>query len=721
MPRVPLRHQLTTTECAAACLAMIASYHGRDTRVAECRDLLGIGRDGVSVAHLAAAAPRIGLRVRAERVPSLRTVDEPLIAFLTEQHFVVVERATSRRVRIADPGSGRAWLHREDFDRRYSGVVVHVSKAPDFAHRRTPFREWLMIRYLRDFVAMPGSRPLLTAVVACAIVLKLLALVLPVATQQVVDTFVPGHRADVLPAFVAVVAGTTLLAGLMTLLRELAVLTLRVRAERTLGHRLIRHMLRLPLSFFIQRRRGDLLARLGSVSATREAVTQRLLTMVLDVALLTGYLVGLALLAPGYLLVVLALAAVHILLVVRVSPRVGAVYQRELTTKAEEQSYLTETLEAIVPVKANGVEPRAEQHWGGLLEKYRAALIARSRITAVVDAVSQSLATLAPLLLLLFGLTLVLSGRMSLGTALAANAVALAVLAPVQAVAGAGQSYPMLRSQIERVYDIVDAEEEPTGRLRLPDGTAARVEVADLTFHYQPDAPPVLRNIAFTVPAGTKLGIVGHTGSGKSTIALLVLGLLRPTRGTVRYDGHGLDDLDVHHLRSRCGAVLQDLNLFNGSIRDNLALGRPDAREADVVRAARIAGLHEDVLAMPMGYGTLVGEAGAALSAGQRQRVALARALVHRPRLLILDEATSHLDPDTERRVDAALSGLEVTRIVISHRLSAIRDAHQILVLDKGEVSALGRHEDLITEGGMYTRLFAEGSAAHRRPESLSA
>ncbi|MGW4640583.1 peptidase domain-containing ABC transporter [Sphaerisporangium sp. NPDC004334] len=721
MARVPLRHQLTSTECAAACLAMIASFHGRDTKVAECRELLGIGRDGVSAAHLIAAAPRMGLHARTERVAHLDGTDEPVIAYLSDHHFVVVERVTARRVRIADPGAGRLWQSREDFDRRYGGVLVRVTPGPDFTRRRTPMREWLMLRYLRDFVALPGSRGLLGVVLACAVVLKTLALVLPIATQQVVDTFVPDRRADILPVFAIVVAGTTVLAGAMTLLRELVVLGLRVRAEATLGRRLIRHMLRLPLSFFIQRRRGDLLARLGSVSTTRETVTQRLLTMVLDAALLTGYLIGLAVLAPGYVPVVVVLGGVHVLLVVRLSPRTAAVYQRELSAKAEEQSYLTETLEAVIPVKANGVEERAEQHWAGLFDRYRAALAVRGRITAGLEALHQALTTAAPLLLLLTGLALVLNGSMTIGTALAASTVALAVLAPIQGLAGAGQSYPMLRSQIERVYDIVDADEEPSGQVRLAPDAPSGVEVEGLVFHYQSDGPPVLSGLAFAVQPGDKLGIVGRTGSGKSTIALLVLGLLRPTAGTVRHGGHDLSDLDVHDLRSRCGAVLQDLNLFNGSIRENLTLGREDATEAEVVRAARIAGLHDDVVAMPMGYGTLVGEAGAALSAGQRQRVALARALVHKPRLLILDEATSHLDPETERRVDAALSGLEVTRIVISHRLSAIRDAHQILVLDRGRVVERGRHEELIAREGTYRELFALDAEPRPRVEALNA
>jgi ATP-binding cassette, subfamily B, bacterial len=216
----------------------------------------------------------------------------------------------------------------------------------------------------------------------------------------------------------------------------------------------------------------------------------------------------------------------------------------------------------------------------------------------------------------------------------------------------------------------------------------------------------VLTDISFSVPAGGKVGIVGRTGSGKSTIAMLTLGLLRPEAGEVWHDGVALAKLDLADLRASCGAVLQELSLFNGSIRDNITLGRAGIADSDLAWAARVAGLHADVLRLPMGYETMVGGGGAALSAGQRQRVALARALVHRPRLLILDEATSHLDPGTERRVDEALSQLQVTRIVISHRLSAIRNADEILVVEQGRITARGDHDILVTQPGAYRDLF---------------
>jgi ABC-type bacteriocin/lantibiotic exporter with double-glycine peptidase domain len=405
-------------------------------------------------------------------------------------------------------------------------------------------------------------------------------------------------------------------------------------------------------------------------------------------------------------MVVAVLAALHVVLIGQAYGRVGAFAQRELTAKSEEQSYLVEALEAVVPVKANGAEPRVEQRWAELFGTYRAAMIQRTRFTSLIEAAQQALSVLAPLALLWFGVMSVLNGQMTLGTALAANAVALSVLTPIQTMAAAGQVYSTLRSQIERVYDVMDAAEEPTGSHRLDRRRPIRVDLTGVTFRYHADAPPVLSDIGFTAPAGGKIGIVGATGSGKSTIALLVLGLLRPTTGEVSHDGVPLADLDLADLRDSCGAVLQELSLFNGTIRENITLGRPGIADADLAWAARVAGLHADLLRLPMGYETLVGGSGAALSAGQRQRVALARALVHQPRLLILDEATSHLDPGTERSVDEALSQLQVTRIVISHRLSAIRNADQILVVEQGRITARGRHDHLVAQPGTYRELF---------------
>jgi ATP-binding cassette, subfamily B, bacterial len=728
--RVPLHHQLTSTECGAACLAMVASYHGRATPVSEARELLGVGRDGVSAQRLAEAAAEYGLRASLDRAddPFAEPLTGPSIAYMAKHHFVVVERIVRRGVRVVDPGIGRQWLTRDEFRQQYGGALIRLAPGPDFVPRRIPLRSNQVYRYLTEFVAVPGGRKLLAVVAVFAALLQVLGLALPVGLKVAVDTVLPDTRADWLPLLGIAAIGVALLHGLLTLIRSRLLLALRARADVLLTERFVRHLLRLPLLFFVQRSRGDLLMRLASVSSTRETLTQYVLTTLLDAALLSGYVIGLALLAPQYLIAVGALGAAQVVVLVGTYRRVRLLAQRELMVKAEEQNYLVETLHAVAPVKANGVETRVQARWRELFDIYRAAMLRRGRAMAWVEAMQGALTTLAPMALLWTGLWLVLDGSLSLGAMLAANAVAMSVLAPLQKFVGVFQMFAVLRAQIERLYDVLDAPEEPTGSLLLPPGSPIGLATTGLGFRYARDAPPVLAGIDFSLPPGGKLGIVGRTGSGKSTLALVLLGLLRADEGTVSHNGVPVEKLDVRALRRGCGAVLQELTLFNGTIRDNLTLGRPEASDAEVERAARIAGLHEDVLRLPMRYTTVVGEGGVALSAGQRQRVALARALLHRPRLLVLDEATSHLDPQTERRVDEALSGLAISRIVISHRLSAIRNADQILVLDQGRIVARGRHLDLIAEGGLYRTLFDPptngsahaGHAAHA-PRSVSA
>ena len=709
---MPLRYQLTTAECGAACLAMVASFFGRHTEVSECRELLGLGRDGASAERLADAAASIGIQATVERCddPFARPLDGPAIAYWARHHFVVVERLGRRYASVADPAGGRQLLTRVEFRERYGGVLIRLVPTPEFAPRRVAWRDALLGRYLREFVAIPGSRRLLGGIVAGAALLQALGLAVPLATRFAVDRVIPQAQQDLLPLLAVGVLGTATLFGLLTLLRSRLLLALRGRADRLLTQRFIDHLLRLPLPFFLQRARGDLLMRLTSVSMTREQLTQQVLILLLDAGLLSGYVVGLAVWTPAYVPVVLGLGAAQAVVLAGSYRRIRMLARRELQAKAEEQSYLIEVLEAAAPMKANGIEPHARARWQELFDTYREAMLRRGRASSWVEAAQGGLSTLAPLALLWFGLGLVLQGRLSLGTMLAANSLAMSVLVPLQAFVGAIQLFSILRAQVERIYDVLDSPAEETGKVVLPPRAPARVEASGLSFRYEAGGPAVLSGISFSLPPGAKLGIVGRTGSGKSTLALLLLGLLKASDGGISHNGVPIGLLDMAALRGGCGVVLQQLTLFNGSIHDNLTLGRSDLDPSEIEQAARRAGLHEDVRSLPMGYQTTVGEAGAALSAGQRQRVALARALLHRPRLLVLDEATSHLDPATERQIDRALSRLRITRIVVSHRLSAIRNADQILVLDHGRIVARGRHQELIAEGGLYRELFGPPS-----------
>ncbi|MEW1864596.1 peptidase domain-containing ABC transporter [Streptomyces sp. NPDC088194] len=716
--RVPLRVQLTRTECGAACLAMVLSFHGRQTSVPESRARLEMGRDGVSAGEIARAAETFGLRVTVDTSDDAwaRPQSGPTIAYLSRHHFVVVAKVSRSHVWIADPGAGRRRLPRAEFAEGYGGVLLRFVPGPDFAHRRSAVRDLPMVRYLRQFVAMPGGRRRLALAALLAAGLQGLGLAAPMATRAIVDSVIPGHRVGSLGFFLVAAVGVAVLCGVLAAARGLAMLALRVRGDQRLSREFVTHLFALPLGFFGDRGRGDLLMRLASVSSTREALTQQLLTTVLDGCLLSGYVIGLLVTAPLFAVAVVPLFVLQLAVVTGSYRKTRILAQRELAAKTEEQGYLVEALEAISALKANGVERRATARWERLFTTYQTASAHRGRWTAWLTGAQKGLSMFGPLALLWLGAWLVLTHRMSVGTMLADNAIALSVLSPIETFANSGQMYQGIRAQVERVFDVLDAPRERSGTVRLPAAASSAISLSDVAFRYPGGRRPTLEDITFTVAAGRKTAIVGRTGSGKSTLGGLLLGLHLPERGEIRHDGVALADLDLPDLRAHCGAVLQDLTLFDGSIRDNLVLSRPDAGLDEIVRAARLAGLHDDVAALPMGYDTAVGEGGTGLSAGQRQRVALARALIHRPRLLLLDEATSHLDPETERRVDAALSELSITRVVISHRINAVRNADQIIALERGRIVQRGDHRRLIAQPGVYRDLFGHDEAAGADP-----
>jgi ABC-type bacteriocin/lantibiotic exporter with double-glycine peptidase domain len=386
--------------------------------------------------------------------------------------------------------------------------------------------------------------------------------------------------------------------------------------------------------------------------------------------------------------------------------------QRHLGAQAASQGYLFEALSGIATLKASGAEDRALDRWSDLFAAELNIALQRSHLSALLESARAALALLSPLLLLWVGVQRVLDGTLSLGAMLALTALAGAVLASLTSLMANAERLQLAGAHLERLDDVLDAEpEQDRSSVAAAPPLSGRIELRGVGFRYDPAAPWVLRDLSLTIEPGQKVALVGATGSGKSTLGRLLLGLFEPAEGELLYDGIPLRQMDYRTLRRQFGVVLQEPVLFGDSIRRNIALNDPALTLTDVIEAARTAAIDDDIERMPMGYETLIGEGGGGLSGGQVQRIALARALGHRPSVLLLDEATSHLDVVTERRVDRNLSSLACTRIVIAHRLSTIRNADLIVVVDRGTIVERGRHDDLLALDGAYAALVRSQTA----------
>jgi ABC-type bacteriocin/lantibiotic exporter with double-glycine peptidase domain len=705
--RVPVLQQFNSEECGAACLAMILSYYGRPTRVAECRELCDGGRDGLTAQRIATAAQHFALRVTAytlepEDISQLRL---PAILHWQFNHFVVIEQWAPTGVDIVDPAIGRRRVTTAEFDTAFTGVVLTFEPAATFETRPAQTQQtWR--DYMRALSRTPEALGFLGQILGASLVLQILGLGVPVLTQILIDQVLPYQEQSVLSALGIGIG--LLVASQMTVsyLRSLLLIHLRARHDTQLMLAFLEHLFSLPLPFFRQRQSGDLLLRLSSNSLIRETLTHQTITIVLDGSFMLVYLILLVMTAPWLGSVALAFGAVQAVLILNTSPALKRLVDQDLTAQADAQTYLIETLAGITTLKAAGAETRALKRWSDLFFRQLAVSIQRGQLSTRVEALVLGLRLLAPLALLWIGVQLMLSGDLSLGTMLALNAMAAAFLAPLTSLLSTAQQLQMVGAHLERLADVLQAEPEQSAANAHPaPKLTGRIDVEHLSFRYHRDAAFVLHDINLSITPGQKVAIVGRTGSGKSTLALLLLGLYRPAQGEILYDNQPLSAISYRSLRNQCGVVLQEAALFGGSLRQNIAYYDPGMDLAQIMWAAQQAEIHADIVAMPMGYETRVAERGGALSGGQRQRLALARALAHQPALLILDEATSHLDVLTEQQVDANLSRLACTRIVIAHRLSTVRNADQILVIEQGQIVERGRHAELLARNGAYARL----------------
>ena len=705
--------QMEAVECGAAALAMVLGHHGRHVPLEELRMACGVSRDGSRAGSLLKAARGYGLAAKGMQMEpaALAQVQAPAVLFWEFNHFVVYDgmgrRFGRRGVHINDPGRGRRFVPPEDFDSSFTGVVLTFEPGDGFrrAGRRPGILRALPAR-------LRGTSGTMLAALLASFLLVVVGAVLPALSRTYIDIFLIGNQTSLLPVLFASMAAMVVLTAGLTALQQANLLRGRMISSTLSSARFLRHLLRLPVTFFSQRNPAELVQRLQSNDTVAETLARDLAATGVDAVVVVLYALLLWTYDPqltvlGVLIALLNVVALR--LVVRIR---GTGVQKLRADGARLTNTSYSGLQLIETMKATGGENGYFRRWAG---QHALTLDGQQRLgvpSAVLAVVAPTLAALNSALILLIGGQRAADGGISIGLLVAFQALVTSFTGPVTRLNGVAGRVQDFAADMARLRDVESFPVDPLYSRREPAARTRRlsghVTLDGVTFGYSPLDEPLLTDFSLSVGPGRQVALVGGSGSGKSTVSRLISGLYGPWEGEIRIDGQRLEEIPRSALSASVSFVDQDVFLFEGTVRDNVALWDPSVPDEAVVAALRDAAVLDAVSGRPGGIHSRVEQDGRNFSGGQRQRLEIARALVRGPSVLVLDEVTSALDAETEQVIIDNIRRRGCACVVIAHRLSTVRDSDEIVVLDHGTVVERGRHEDLVAAAGRYAALVRE-------------
>ena len=717
MRRTPTVLQIEAVECGAASLSMMLGYYYKFVPLTELRQACGVSRDGVTAANILKAARNYGLEAKGFK-KSLEDIEEfrpPFVVFWKFNHFLVVDRFTKKQVYLNDPATGPRKVSRAEFDEGYTGIVLTFKPTASFqkgGHKRSA------IHGLKT--RLKGSTGALGFCVMAGFLLVLPTLAIPAFSRVFIDNILLARRLDWLPYVLLGMCATILLQALLTGLQLRYLRSLKVKLSVSMTSQFVWHVLRLPVSFYSQRYAGEISDRIEVNDSVADVISGRLTTTAISSVMVVFYAIVMFQYDILLTLIVVSFAAINVA-VLQWAARSRTDANRRLVQEYGKASGVAIAgLQGIETLKASGLESDFFARWVGYYTKAINAQQALSLSNRMLGLLPSLLSTLSALFLLVIGGWRVIDGSLSIGMLVAFQLLTQSFQGPVNNLVGFANTLQILQGNLERLDDVL----ENTTDLALPKAMspanistpahrlAGAIDIQNLSFGYSPLDDPLIENFNLSVKPGQRIAFVGGSGSGKSTLVKIISGLYQPNSGEIYFDDQRREELPTAVITHSIAMVEQDILLFAGSIRDNLTLWDSTIPEDTIRHACQDAEIEEAILSKPYGYDAVLLEGGQNLSGGQRQRLEIARALVNQPSILIMDEATSALDTETEKTIDQNLRRRGCTCLIVAHRLSTIRDADEIIVLERGKVVQRGTHEQLWQEKGRYADLIQSSGTA---------
>lgn len=706
--RTPTLLQMEAVECGAASLGIILGYYGRMVSLTELRIECGVSRDGSTAANVLKAARGYGLEAKGfkKELEDLKTLPCPYMVFWSFNHFLVVEGFNRDRVFLNDPATGPRSVSFTEFDEHYTGVVLLFQPSATFKRGSTK-RNFIpsLLRQLR------GSQVAFIYCVVTGFLLVLPNLAVSVATQVFVDNILIQGLHDWLRPFLLGLAIIAIVKGLLTGLRLLYLRRLKIKLSMGMSSRFLWHILHLPVSFYSQRFSGEIASRVATNDRVADLLSGQLATTCIDAVMVIFYATVMFWYDVWMSLIAILFALTNIMVLQWVSRQRMDAHTRLQQEYGKMTGLSIAGLQSMETIKASGSESDFFARWAGYQAKAINAQQQLGQQNQTLGVLPSILSSLMSMVLLVLGGLRVIDGHLSIGMLVAFQGLVGSFMMPISSLVTLGSTLQELQGDLDRLDDvlrnpvdpIVHATHTQTDTFRLQ----GYVELRNVTFGYNRNAPPLIENFNLKIKPGQRVAFIGGSGSGKSTIAKLICGLCEPWEGEILFDSQLRMQLPRHVLSHSIALVEQEIFLFAGTIRDNLSLWDSTLSDRNLIRACKDAAIHDVILSKPGGYDNKLLEGGANLSGGQRQRLEIARALVNNPSILLMDEATSALDTETEKTIDQNLRLRGCTCIIVAHRLSTIRDCDEIIVLERGKVVQRGTHETLHNQPGTYAKLLS--------------